>query len=335
MNIAVVVVSYNTRDLLRQCIASIDNSVRASHIDALNTHIVVVDNGSSDGSASMVAHEFPHTRLVASPENLGFTRANNLALSLLEFGIAGADRPLDREPPDYVLLLNPDAELVDDALGQMVQLLEDDPSAGACGARLEYSDGSFQHGAFQFPSPFQVALDLAPMAGIPGSGRLYNRLYNSRVNGRYPAALWEEDVPFQVDFVLGAALMMRGAAIQRIGGLDEGYFMYCEEMDWCLRLKQTGMSTFAVPAARVIHHEAQSSRQTPWLAYRNLWRSRLRFYDKHRDQFRPGQPLLVRALIRISIRSRVAQTRRRFAQGQLTGSEAAAELDAYKYVAHL
>jgi N-acetylglucosaminyl-diphospho-decaprenol L-rhamnosyltransferase len=331
MKAAIIVVSYNTRDLLRQSVASIYDSVQASGMDRDGIAIVVVDNASTDSSAEMIAREFPHVRLIASPENLGFTRANNLALASIGFSIQGIPPGYGGELPDYVLLLNSDAQLVDDALGRMVQFLGDHPSAGACGPRLEYADGTFQHGAFRFPTLFQIALDLFPLSGLPGA----HRLQHSGANGRFPARLWNGGTPFPVDFVLGAALMMRGTAIQRIGGLDEGFFMYCEEMDWCLRLAQAGLSTYAVPAARVIHHEAQSSRQTPWPSFCRLWQSRLRFHDKHRNHYLPGFLFLVRVLIRAGMRVRSMQTRQRFACGRVTGTEAAEELSAYAHVARL
>lgn len=331
MRIAVVVVSYNTRDLLRQCLASVQDSVAASGIDAGDVSVVVVDNASIDQSAEMVRRDFPHVSLIEQHENLGFARANNVALASLGFRVAGHIVPAAVDPPDCVLLLNPDAQLMGDALGCMASFLQDRKDAGACGARLQYGNGSFQHGAFRFPSLRQVALDLFPMEGLPGA----QRIYGSRFNGRYPSQLWNGSEPFAVDFVLGASLMMDSGAIDKIGGLDEGYFMYCEEMDWCLRLARVGLTTYAVPDARVIHHEAQSSRQMAWPSFCRLWQSRFRFYTKHRAHFPPGNLALVRLLTRAVLRMRSRQMRRRFARGQTTGTEAAAALEAYAFVARL
>ena len=337
MKAAVVVVSYNTRELLDRCLAGILASIEASAIARAGIAIVVVDNASADGSAALVARRYPDVRLIASDRNLGFTGANNLALALLGFPV---EPPPATEPipalaqstrPDYVLLLNSDAELVGDALGQMIRFMEATPSAGACGARLQYGDSRFQHGAFRFPNLFQVALDFFPLTGLPGA----QRIHNSRCNGRYPAHLWQDTSPFQVDFVLGAAMMVRGAAILQAGGLDDEFFMYCEEIDWCLRLAQGGWGTYAVPTAVVIHHEGQSSRQAPWTAYTRLWRSRLRLYAKHPQRYPPGYTVAVRALIRIGTRQRMADARRRFAAGEITGDELAAELAAHAEVTRL
>lgn len=334
MQVAVVVVSYNTRDLLRRCL----RSVLATPLPpGTMLQVLVVDNASQDGSAAMVAGEFPTVDLVASPINLGFTGGNNLALHALGFPVtlSAAAQPLaptpQAEPPDFVLLLNPDAEVQGDAIVLMARFLAETPQAGACGAHLRYANGRFQHGAFRFPTLAQVALDLFPLTGLPG----IHRLYDSRLNGRYPARRWLSTQPFEVDFVLGAALMLAGAAIRAVGGLDDGYFMYCEEMDLCLRLHAAGWGVYTLPAALVIHHEGQSSRQVRWDAYERLWRSRLRFYAKHSARYPAGYTHLVRGLLRLSAAWHSRQARRRFATGQATGLETGRELAAYRAVSRL
>ena len=197
MRLAVVIVNYNVRDLLRACLTSVQASA-ALTADKLNVDIIVIDNASHDSSADMVASAFPDVHLIALDENIGFTGANNLALTQLGFNIA-ATHPVTLSPchlvmPDHVLLLNPDTEVVGDALWQMVDFLETNPSAGICGANLTYGDGSFQHGAFHFPSLAQAAIDLFPLPAVRGM----HRLHDSPLNGRYPAALWQGHEPFPV-----------------------------------------------------------------------------------------------------------------------------------------
>lgn len=333
MRLAIIVLSYNTCALLRNCLHSVFASAARS-IDQLSVDVIVVDNASPDGSAAMVAAEFPQAHLVASLDNLGYTGGNNLALNLLGFSVtAAADSSLQPPvpQPDFVLLLNADTEIVDDALWQMATFLDDRPDVGACGAHLQYGDGRFQHGAFGFPSLFQMALDFFPLTGVPGA----QRLHNSRLNGRYPALLWQGSTPFAVDFVLGAAMMVRGTAIQQVGGLDNEFYLYCEEIDWCLRLQEAGWSIYAIPTAYVIHHEGQSSRQVRWAAYERLWRSRFRFYAKHRGHYPPGYLLLLRIMVRIGLQARRWRAHRRFAQGEVTGKEIQAELAAYTVVEQL
>jgi N-acetylglucosaminyl-diphospho-decaprenol L-rhamnosyltransferase len=340
MEIAVIIVNYNTCDLLRQSLNSVLNARRPPEMQLT---VLVVDNASQDGSAAMVEREFPQVMLIASPTNLGFTGGNNLALHVLGLQVSPPSAAKDfapapraslckessegpsHGPPDALLLLNPDAEVVGDALIELAAWLERLPSAGMIGANLRYGDGSFQHGAFRFPSLAQVALDFFPLIGLPGT----QRLRDSRLNGRYPLALWQAKAPFPVDFVLGAAMFVRAAAINDIGGLDDNYFMYCEEMDWALRMHQAGWGVYALPTASIIHHEGQSSRQTRWDSYERLWRSRFRFYTKHASYYPPGYSLALRLLVRLGSAWRSRQARQRFAKGVMTGQETARELAAY------
>jgi N-acetylglucosaminyl-diphospho-decaprenol L-rhamnosyltransferase len=337
MEIAAVIVNYNTRDLLRRSLSSLFS---ARLPQACDLTVIVVDNASHDESAAMVASEFPQVTLIASPTNLGFTGGNNLALYLLGLQVSPPTTttrlsPTPRlasgeKPPHALLLLNPDAEVAENALIEWVACMERIPSAGIIGANLRYGDGTFQHGAFHFPSLAQVALDFFPLVGLPGT----HRLRNSSINGRYPAALWQAQAPFAADFVLGAAMFVRATAINDIGGLDDGYFMYCEEMDWALRMKQAGWGVYALPTAHVVHHEGQSSRQVRWDAFERLWRSRLRFYTKHRQQYPPGYLATLRLLIRLGSAWRSRQARQRFAQGISTGVETERELTAYAAISH-
>lgn len=328
--LAVIIVNYNTCSLLRACLRSVQDAAKYA---GLAPDIRVVDNASSDGSAGMVLAEFPRVRLLPLPRNIGFTAANNLALAGLGFDApVPPDLAVDKAdlPPDYVLLLNPDAELTLGSLRHFVQEMARLPRAGVLGPHLQYGDGSFQHGAFAFPSLAQVALDFYPLAGVRGA----HRLHNSRWNGRYPRRQWEGTQPFAADFVLGAAMFVRSAAIRSVGGLDPQFWMYCEEMDWCLRMKEAGWEVYASPGVRVIHHEAQSSRQVRWWAFARLWRSRFRFYAKHR-RYGPVYLVAVRALVRLGVASQRRSIERQFACGQITGAAAGEALAALELVSNL
>jgi len=328
LKLTVVIVSYNVADILRDCLESVTASAAAS-ADWLAVDVVVVDNASADNSAEMIGTEFPYARLIASDTNLGFTGGNNLALHSLGFTDPTESPIPNLQSPDFVLLLNPDTLVEKDALGRMAAFLHDNPRAGAVGAHLSYGDGSFQHAAFRFPGLVQVALDLLPLADVPGSRRFLPGLLNSEWNGRYPRRLWQGTDAFSVDFVLGAALMVRGAAIRQVGMLDDGYFMYCEEMDWCLRLGEAGWSVYALPTARITHLEAQSSRQVRWETFERLWRSRFRFYHKQRVHYSKSFLFFLRLLVRSALFWRRQVARRRFAQGEQTGAALERELAAY------
>lgn len=334
VRLAVVIVNYNVRELLQACLASVQASAALS-VDKLDVDIIVIDNASHDDSATMVAAEFPDVHLVALDENIGFTGGNNLALSLLGFNIADTHSftlsPCHLFTPDHVLLLNPDTEVVGDALWEMVDFLERTPAVGICGANLAYGDGAFQHGAFHFPSLAQVMIDLFPLPGVRG----IHRLRDSRLNGRYPASLWQGQEPFAVDFVLGAALLARAEAIHCAGGLDDEYFMYCEEMDWCLRMADAGWPVYAVPTAKVIHYAGQSSRQAAWAAFERLWRSRFRFFEKFPNRYSSVDIMVFRSAVRTSMRLRSSSVRRRFARGQVDGIQFGEELTAYEAVSKM
>ncbi|MEM7134121.1 MAG: glycosyltransferase family 2 protein [Chloroflexota bacterium] len=348
MNLAVIVVSYNTKDLLRQCLNSIYASYETRTTAQDHLTIVVVDSASHDGSAQMVEAEFPQVRLLARRDNIGFVKGNNLALQTLGFSIAPIDKPLannhksritdhnlqivdhDLLPilPDIVLLLNPDAELIEDALWQMALFLDAHPEAGVCGAKLRYGDGQFQHGAFRYPSLMQVLIDLFPLYGVRG----IQRLHNSSLNGRYSQHQWNGVDAFPVDFVLGAALMLKRDVIEQVGGLDTEYVMYCEELDWCLRINQAGWQVYALPTAGVMHYEGQSSKQVRWPSFVRLWRSRFLFYEKHSYLFPKGYRFIVKQIVRLTVGWRKTQAERRFARGQATGLEIQEELAAYAQV---
>jgi GT2 family glycosyltransferase len=160
----------------------------------------------------------------------------------------------------------------------MALFLDQNPGVGAAGAQLQYPDGRFQHGAYAFPGLLQLWFDLFPPRP--------RRLLESRLNGRYPMRLYRGEQPFPVGFALGACLMVRNEAIEAVGLLDEGYFMYAEEVDWSWRMSRKGWPTYCVPTARVIHHGGASARQFQERATRNLWLSRKRLYDKFYDPVR-------------------------------------------------
>jgi N-acetylglucosaminyl-diphospho-decaprenol L-rhamnosyltransferase len=312
MRLGIVIVSYRVRELLRRCLDSVLAELARS--PGLTAEVVVVDNASEDGSAEMVAAAFPQVRLMASATNRGFAGGNNLALRAWGFG----QTPPPPTMPEAVLLLNPDTEVQPGALTAMTDFLADHPTAGGCGARLFYGDGSFQHSAFRFPGLMQLWLDL-----FPPRGRWAGRLLDSRLNGRYPRRWYESGRPFRVDFVLGAALLVRAAAVAAVGLLDEGYFMYAEEMDWCRRLTAAGWPLYCVPTAHIIHHEGRSARQARPAMTVALWRSRLRYYDRYYPAWKRRA---ARALVGLGMRAQIRRAQRDHAAGRLTASACEMEI---------
>jgi N-acetylglucosaminyl-diphospho-decaprenol L-rhamnosyltransferase len=312
MDLVIVTVSYNTRELLADCLKSVLAGLQWSGLDG---EVWVVDNASADGSAEMVRQHFPVVHLVAHGENLGFAAGNNLALRVMDFGL--------ESNPRHVLFLNPDTRVIGDALGELIRFLDSTPGAGAAGARLVHGDGSFQHSAFAFPGLMQILFDFYPV---------HHRLLNSRLNGRYPQRLYEAGQPFQVDHPLGAALMVRGETLVQVGSFDEQFFMYCEEIDLCRRIKAAGWRIFCLPRAEIVHLVAQSTSQFRDRMFVALWRSRFLMLDKH-------QSATFRWLARRMVRAGLwAETRRATAarhRGEISAQELAGRLAAYREVAAL
>jgi N-acetylglucosaminyl-diphospho-decaprenol L-rhamnosyltransferase len=279
--LAVVIVSWNVRGLLAACLRSLSIDLESWGLDA---EIWVVDNGSSDGTPEMVQEAFPDVHLVASEENLGFVRANNLALR----EIANRQSPT----PNCFWLLNPDTEVQPGATAALIAALVDDPEAGMVGPKLLYADGSLQHAAFRFPGLVQLLFEFLPLPP---------RLYDTRLNGRYPHHLYEGTEPFPIDHPLGASMMVRAEAVADVGLMDEDFFMYCEEIDWCWRMRDAGWKRLCMPTAHVIHHAGRSSEQVRVPAFVNLWKSRARLYARHH---RPLTRWLAKILVRAGMKGR-------------------------------
>ncbi|MHB1005275.1 MAG: glycosyltransferase family 2 protein [Chloroflexota bacterium] len=302
-DVSAIVVSYNTRELLRRCLRSV---VAARQSDGLDVELVVVDNASADGSAAMVASEFPDAVLVASDRNLGFAAASNVGLA--------------RARGRYPLLLNPDTEVRPGALGALVAFARARPGAAAVGPSLVYADGSPQHACFRFPTLTMQFLDLFP---------LQHRLLDTRLNGRYPLG---QKRPFPVDHPLGACMLLSREALAALGPLDEGFFIYCEEVDWCWRAKKAGWQVYCVPEAVVVHHAAQSTRQFAELMFVELYRSRARLFDKHYGLVRRWavRGLIAAGMGRLALLDAVAAARGRLARPLLQ-----ARLAAYREVVRM
>lgn len=250
IDLSIILVSWNTRKLLAQCLDAIPGSVKNLAVET-----IVVDNASQDGSAEMVRHDYPQVRLIASEQNLGFASGNNLAL------------PTCRGR--HILLLNTDTIPQPGALAEMVTYMDAQPQVGITGAHLLNSDGSFQFSVADFITVAGESLQLLGLA---------TRLYGPQFPSHKPVASLE---PQAGDWVLGACLMIRRETFEQIGPLDEGYFMYTEETDWCYRAKQAGWQVVYLPTAYVVHLGGQSAANQPTAKRNQLYASKVRFFRKH------------------------------------------------------
>lgn len=271
-DISIIIVSYNTRDLLVSCLKSIEASQGALAIET-----IVVDNASTDGSRDEVRKDFPSVKLITNNSNPGFAAANNAGLKS-----AGGR---------YILLLNSDAELRRDSLKLLVDFMDSHPKTGAVGPRLVYSDGTTQPSADSFPNLMTDFLHLFGFRRlIPGeAARRLAAPVLSRVGGKTVGTYFKTYSggfePVEVDCVSGACLIVRAELIEKVGGLDPGFFMYMEDMDWCVRIKAAGALVFYLPEVEVIHHVGQSGEIDSDKAENLLverYKSRLYFFRKHR-----------------------------------------------------
>ena len=253
MDLSVVTVNWNTRELLSQCLRSVYEMAVGVDLEVL-----VVDNGSTDGSFEMVRREFPQVRLIENAENVGFARANNQAMA--------------SSHGRYLLLLNSDAVVRSGALQALCRFMDQWAEAGIVGGKLINPDGSFQASYMDFPTIRDEVLLLT---------KLY-RLFRSPYFPSHPPA--ESQQVSEADWVPGACLMIRRETLEQVGGLDEDYFMYSEEVDWCWRVKRSGWKVFYLPEAEVLHWGGQSIRQVPLHKRARVYGGKVLFFHKRRGR---------------------------------------------------
>jgi len=261
IDLAIVIVNYNTSALLRDCLLSIRQS-RGNY----EIKVCVVDNASPDNSVAMVRAEFPEAHVIRNSENGGFSRANNQGLRY--FGFA-QDRA---ELPRYALLLNPDTKLPPEALSTMIEFMDVTPKAGAAGPKLVLPEGSLDLACRRsFPTP---EISFYHMVGL-------SKLFpNHPKFARYNLTHINPDQLIEVDSVVGAFMMVRAEAIRQAGLMDETYFMYGEDLDWALNIKKHGWKIFYNPAVSVLHVKRASSRRSD-KAQIEFYRAMEIFYRKH------------------------------------------------------
>ncbi len=290
MDVSFIIVSWNVCELLRRCLLSIreqttgnrqqiaDDKDEDGHGESslssvvappevasgLSSEVWVVDNASTDGTVEMLRREFPAVRVIDNSQNAGFTRANNQALAVAQ--------------GRYLFLLNPDTELRPGALAALMDYMQAHPRAGIVGPQLYYGDGSAQSSRRRFPTLATAFVE---------STRLQQWFPSNRVLTRY-YMLDTCDATQEVDWINGSAMFVRRAVYDTLGGFDERFFMYSEELDWCYRAKNAGWQVVYLPAAQVTHYEGKSSEQVT--ARRDIYfhSSKIRFFQKYRGPFVAG-----------------------------------------------
>ncbi|HEX9018483.1 MAG TPA: glycosyltransferase family 2 protein [Anaerolineaceae bacterium] len=271
--LSIIIVSWNTRALLRNCLTSLLEALPAQQ-----TEVWVVDNASSDGSVQMIREEFSGVHVIANVNNGGFAAGNN---QILPFCTG-----------QYILLLNPDTVVKPGALQGMLDYLEAHPETGAVGPRLLNGDGSFQLSVFPFPTL---------------SRELWRLLHLDRLASYalYDLNRWDLSTTHEVDSIQGACLMIRRAVVEKVGLFDADYFLYSEEIDLCYRIQKAGWSLVWLPQVVVIHLGGQSAQQEARKSFLNLYRGKVLFFRKH---YGNAQALAYRGVLAFTALARLAVT---------------------------
>ena len=257
-NLSIIIVSWNVRELLQNCLRSVLAETN------LAMQIIVVDSASTDGSPEMIAEQFPQVELVACQENVGFPGGNNLGL--------------ERANGRFILLLNPDTIVQGDALAEIVSYLEQNSQVGVVGPQLLNEDGTVQSSRRRFPTlrtAFFESTWLQPYAP------------QAVLDDYFVRDVMDEETAV-VDWLMGACLMIRQEVVAQVGGLDEKYFMYSEELDYCRRIHEAGWQVVYYPQAQVTHLSGKSSEQAVTQRHINFNRAKLRYFRKYHGRLAAG-----------------------------------------------
>ena len=249
MELSIIIVNWNTREILDECLRSVYASQTSKQFD-----LWVVDNASSDGSVQMLQDKYPQVQLISNKVNVGFAQANNQAI--------------DKSSGDYVMLLNPDTVVERDVVENLVNFLNENPDVGAVGPRLLNPDGTLQISAY--PRPTLV--------------REFWRLFHLdclKNLGEYPMSEWSPTEIRDVDVLMGACFLIRRKVLSQVGLLDEDFFMYSEEVDLCARIQNYGWRISWVPMVEVIHLGGQSTQQIQQEMFLQLYQGKIQYFRKH------------------------------------------------------
>lgn len=262
MKISIVIVSYNVREFLEQALLSLKQSLKN-----ISHEIFVVDNASSDSTVSMLKRRFPDVTLIENKENVGFARANNQAL--------------ERATGDYVCLINPDTIVQENTFSVLLNFFDGHPEAGMIGCKILNADGSLQLACRRsYPTPWVA------FTKVVGLAKLFPK---SRLFGRYNLTFLDPEKVSEVEAISGSFMLLKRQALEQVGGLDEDFFMYGEDLDWCYRVQEAGYKIYYVPDTQIIHFKGESSKKSPFQQRRLFYEAMRLFVKKH---FKKGSAFL-------------------------------------------
>jgi hypothetical protein len=268
LTVSVIIVSWNAREYLLQCLDSISAEVCRYPME-----VIVVDNASSDGSADTVASRYPHVRLIRNSGNLGFAKANNIGIA------ASTGR--------YVCLVNSDVKVLPHCISRLVDFCEAHPEVGMVGPRVIGGDGRLQRSCRGFPSVWNMFCRALALDSLLPRCKLFTG---------HSLGHWPQDCVRQVDILSGCFWLVRRKALAQVGLLDESFFMYGEDMDWCRRFWSNGWQAVFVPSAEAIHHGGASSSKAPVRFYIEMHRADLQYWQKHHSSQAVASYFLVTCL---------------------------------------
>lgn len=260
MDISVIIVNYNVRDFLKNALVSIQKS-----LEGLDSEIVVVDNASDDGSVEHISQKFPSVKIIANKTNVGFAKANNIALR--------------QATGKYLLLINPDTVVQETTISTLIEFFENNGDAGMAGCKILNSDGTLQLACRRsFPTPWTAFTKTFGLSTLfPGS----------KLFAQYNLTYKNPDETYEVDAISGSFMMIRRSVYEKIGDLDESFFMYGEDLDWCFRVKKAGWKVFYVPTTSIIHYKGESTRRSDIDELKIFYNAMKLFVHKHHT----GSPL--------------------------------------------
>ncbi|MCX6142873.1 MAG: glycosyltransferase [Ignavibacteriales bacterium] len=272
--ISIIIVNYNVRDFLHHALVSLQKAMKG-----IRGEIIVVDNASDDGSVEMVRRRFPLVHLITSKVNLGFAKGNNLGLK--------------RAQGKFLLLINPDTLVQEDTLRVMIKFFQENPDVGLAGCKVLNPDGTFQLACRRsFPRPWVAFSKMIGLSAL---------FPNSRLLGRYNLTYLSPDETYEIDAVSGSFMMVCREAFEQVGGLDEEFFMYGEDLDWCYRIQQAGWKNYYVHSTQIIHYKGESTKRSNLDEIRTFYQAMQLFVQKHFSSSKLFA-FLIRAAISISSR---------------------------------
>lgn len=284
MNLSVIIVSYKTKELLKDCLESVKMAIKN-----IQAEVFVVENASKDGTVEMAKKDFPWVVLIANKKNLGFSKANNQAIR--------------KSKGKYVLILNPDTRVMPDTFTKMIEFMDKNPDVGVATCRIEFPNGKLDVDCRRhFPTPWRAFTHFSGLSKLFRGSQLFDQ---------YNYGYLRDDQEHEIDAGVGAFMMVRKEAIAKVGMFDEEFFFYGEDLDWCYRFREAGYKIVYTPITKIIHYKGASSgikksskkvttatRETKKMVMRQTIRAMRIYYRKH---YRHKYPLFINWLVYIGL----------------------------------